>query len=87
MSLLRRWVLAFVAPKPLVGALYLPRYLRDWLAFRTAAPAASRPRLRDSYPCLSDWSPSTPFEIASAFIPVISWMLTILRRPSPRRAT
>ena len=62
MSLLRRWVLAFVAPRPLVGAVYLPRYLRDWFGFRTAAPAASRPRLRDSYPCLADWSPSTPFD-------------------------
>ena len=62
MSLLRRWVLAFVAPKPLVGALHLPRYLRDWLDFRRTAPPAARPRLRDSYPCLTDWSPSTPFD-------------------------
>lgn len=58
----RNWVLAFIAPKPVVGALYLPRYLRDWLRFRAAAPAASRPRLRDSYPCLTDRSPSTPFD-------------------------
>lgn len=60
MSLVKRWVLAFVAPKPLVGALQLPRYFRDWRRFRRAAPGTAR--IADSYPCLLDWSPSTPFD-------------------------
>ena len=62
MSLLKRWVLAFVAPRPLVGVLHLRRYLRDLLAYRKAAPAGLRPKLLDSYPCLTDWTPSTPFD-------------------------
>ena len=62
MSFLKRWVLAFVAPKPLVGALYLFRYFRDFLRFRALAAGTQRPRLADSYPCLVDWVPSTPFD-------------------------
>ena len=62
MSLLKRWVLAFVAPKPLVGALHLPRYMRDLLRFRAMAPRVARPAFADTYPCLTDWTPSTPFD-------------------------
>ncbi len=60
-SLLRNWVLAFVAPRPLVGALYLPRYLRHWRAFSSKA-RDDRPRVADSYPCLGDWTSTTPFD-------------------------
>ena len=60
MSLVKRWVLGFVAPKPLVGALHLPRYFRDWRRFRKAAPGTAG--IADSYPCLLDWSPATPFD-------------------------
>ncbi len=62
MSLLKRWVLAFVAPKPLVGVLYLPRFARDFMRFRARTGGAARPRVSDTYPCLVDWVPSTPFD-------------------------
>ena len=60
--LLKRWVLAFVAPRPLVGMLYLFRYLRDWRSFSFAAPIADRPEWKESYPCLTDWVAATPFD-------------------------
>lgn len=60
-SLLRNWVLAFVAPRPLVGVLHLPRYLRDWRRYSRRAGERS-PRFADSYPCLTDWVGETPFD-------------------------
>ena len=59
--LLRQWILAFVAPVPLLGVRYLPRYLRDWIRF-SGLPGAPRLAFGDSYPCLIDWVPSTPFD-------------------------
>src|SRR4051812_43996008 len=60
-SLLRNWVLAFLTPRPLVGALYLPRYLSHWRAYsRRAGKRAAR--FADSYPCLGDWTSATPFD-------------------------
>lgn len=61
MQLVRNWVLAFVTPRPLVGALYLPRYFRDWRRY-SALARTEMPRWKDSYPCLTDWTPSTPFD-------------------------
>ncbi|MFN0161657.1 MAG: DUF268 domain-containing protein [Burkholderiales bacterium] len=60
--LLRNWVLAFVAPRPLVGILHLPRYLRDWWRYRNLSEGTPRSTFADSYPCLVDWTPSTPFD-------------------------
>ena len=59
--LLRNWVMAFLAPRPLVGLFYLPRYLRHWREYtsRAAGPAL---RFADSYPCLGDWTSHTPFD-------------------------
>jgi SAM-dependent methyltransferase len=59
--LLRNWVMAFLAPRPLVGLFYLPRYFRHWREYarRVQGPA---PRFADSYPCLGDWTAHTPFD-------------------------
>ncbi|MBL8377379.1 MAG: DUF268 domain-containing protein [Burkholderiales bacterium] len=59
---LKRWVLAFIVPRPVVGVLYLPRFLRDWRRFRAIVPPKQRPAWRDLYPCLGDWTPATPFD-------------------------
>ncbi|HTP62359.1 MAG TPA: DUF268 domain-containing protein [Burkholderiales bacterium] len=59
--LLRNWIQAFLSPRPLVGALYLPRYVRHWLEYsRLAGPGSLR--LADSHPCLGDWTSETPFD-------------------------
>jgi SAM-dependent methyltransferase len=60
-QLLRNWVLAFAGHRPLIGIRYLPRYIRDWIAFARASPRGTV-RLRDSYPCLTDWVSATPFD-------------------------
>lgn len=60
-NLCKRWALAFIAPRPLIGIFYLPRYLRHWLRYRQKA-VGDLPRLMDSYPCLTDWTPFTPFD-------------------------
>ena len=61
-QILKRWVLAFLVPRPLIGMLYLPRYFRHWRRFAAAAPPVYQPSLTESYPCLTDWVPSTPFD-------------------------
>lgn len=59
--LLRNWVMAFLAPRPLVGLLYLPRYFRHWREFARRAQGPA-PRFADSWPCLGDWTAQTPFD-------------------------
>ena len=59
--LLRNWVMAFLAPRPLVGLLYLPRYLRHWREYAKRS-LESPLRLIDSYPCLGDWTRTTPLD-------------------------
>lgn len=58
---LRAWVLAFLAPRPLVGVFHLPRYLRQYLQYRRSSNEEIV-RFRDTYPCLLDSSVSTPFD-------------------------
>ena len=60
--LFKRWALAFIAPRPLIGLIYLRRYLGDWFRFSAMAPAESRLRWTESYPCLTDWVPATLFD-------------------------
>lgn len=59
--LLKRWALAFVTPRPLVGVFYLLRYFGDWRRF-SRSPGATRLAFADAYPCLTDWVPATPFD-------------------------
>lgn len=60
--LLKRWVLAFLTPRPLIGVFFLGRYFRDWLRYSKMLPPEERPKLKDSFPCLTDSVPSTPFD-------------------------
>lgn len=62
MNFIQRWVLAFIAPRPLVGVLHISRFVRDMLQFRARTVGAARPRLVETYPCLVDWVASTPFD-------------------------
>jgi len=58
--MLKRWLLALLTPVPLLGLLGLPRYMVQWYSLRSTRRA--RLPLRDSYPCLTDWVHSTPFD-------------------------
>ena len=57
----RRWIGAVLAWRRVVSLRYLPRYVADWLAFRRQAGSWSV-KAADSYPCLADRLPATPFD-------------------------
>jgi SAM-dependent methyltransferase len=57
----KRWIGAVLDWRRLVALRYLPRYVADWSAFRAQAPGWSM-TLADSYPCLADRLPVTPFD-------------------------
>jgi len=59
--LARNWALAFMHPRPLVGALYLPRFFSHCLRY-ARLPGAQRLRPVDFQPCLGDWTTNTPFD-------------------------
>jgi Caenorhabditis protein of unknown function, DUF268 len=61
MEFAQRWVGAVVDWRRLVSLRFLPRYVADWLAFRRQH--GSWPvKVADSYPCLADRLPATPFD-------------------------
>ena len=43
-QLLKRWVLAFLVPRPLIGILYLPRYFSHWRRYSALAKSAQLPQ-------------------------------------------
>lgn len=59
--LMRNWMMALLQPRPLIGLLQLPRYLRHWIKYARLAPEI-KIRLMDMQPCLGDWSTHTPFD-------------------------
>ncbi len=59
--LFRNWGLAFLYPRPLIGVLYLPRFLRHWFLY-TRRASAQKMVFADSQPCLDDWRTHTPFD-------------------------
>ena len=81
MKLLKRWVLAFLVPKPLIGVFYLPRYWRDWRRYKAAAAPGAGPVLGDMYPCLTDWTASTPFD--PHYFYQGAWLARQLRAANP----
>lgn len=54
------WARSFLFPVPLLGLKGLFRYYRDWRRFNKCYPRQLS--LADSYPCLTDWTSSTPFD-------------------------
>jgi SAM-dependent methyltransferase len=60
-SLARNFVIALLYPRPIVGLLYLPRFIRHWIRYARTA-GAQKIRVLDLHPCLGDWSAHTPFD-------------------------
>lgn len=58
---LRNWVMAFIYPVPLLGILYLPRFLRDLVRYRSLEKN-KKIRFSDLYPCLLDSTINTSFD-------------------------
>lgn len=61
MNTIKNWALALLKPIPLLGLIYLPRYVKHWVGYSRLN--RDQPlRLDDSYPCLTDWVAHTPFD-------------------------
>lgn len=58
------WIKAFVYPRPLIGFLYLPRFLKYWIAYakQSRIHNTTPVTLVDIQPCLGDWTSHTPFD-------------------------
>lgn len=57
----KRWLGAVLDWRRMVSLRYLPRYVADWIAFRRQRGSWSV-EAADSYPCLADRLPTTPFD-------------------------
>lgn len=55
------WIKAFLYPKPLVGLLYFPRFLRHLIKY-VISNGSQKIDFLDLQPCLGDWTTHTPFD-------------------------
>ena len=55
-----RWLLIFADPRKLLTWPYLLRYIKHWWKYQ--AKSGNKLGVADSYPCLTDWISSTPFD-------------------------
>jgi SAM-dependent methyltransferase len=60
-ELVRSWVLPFVDPRQIASLVYLPRFFGELSHYRRLANG-QQVRLGDTYPCLADRMPRTPFD-------------------------
>jgi SAM-dependent methyltransferase len=77
---LARWLLTFIDVKRLRSIIYLPRYLSHWNQYSHLT--GRRLLLAESYPCLSDWVDSTPFD--SHYIFQSAWLSRELSANQPK---
>lgn len=55
-----RWLLLFADPRKIHSWVYLLRYIKHWRQYQSVSK--HKLSLIDSYPCLTDWVSSTPFD-------------------------
>jgi len=60
LTLARHWLLAFLSPRPFVGFLYFPRFVKHYRKFKRLSRGTLA--FRDTYPCMGDWMKYTPFD-------------------------
>lgn len=58
---MRNWARGLLSRHPLAGLIFLPRYLREWRMYVKQAKNGEA-RFEDTYPCLADRLPHTPFD-------------------------
>ena len=58
--MLARWIFVFFDPRKILSWKYVVRYISHWRRF--SAMSGEPLQLADSYPCLSDWVSSTPYD-------------------------
>lgn len=57
---LKRWVLSIFDVKRVIGIIYIPRYIKNYITYKSLV--GSDLRLKNTYPCLTDWIEKTPFD-------------------------
>lgn len=77
---MRNWGLALTRSQPLPALFYLIRYFSDWRKFRRMNPD-EKPRLADTYPCLTDWVRHTPVD--PHYFYQAAWLARRLRQETP----
>ena len=60
-ALARNLLMALLQPRPIVGLLYLPRFIAHWIQYARTA-GAQKVSVLDLQPCLGDWGTYTPFD-------------------------
>lgn len=55
-----RWLMALIDPRKLISWVFLPRYLKHWNQYQVLS--GKKLFVNDSYPCLTDWISSTPYD-------------------------
>lgn len=55
-----RWLMIFADPRKILTWPYIMRYIKHWSQFQ--AKSGDKLSALDSYPCLTDWVSSTPFD-------------------------
>ena len=59
--LLRNWIGLLVDPRRILALVNFKRYVSDWKKY-SSLPDCEKLQLKDSFPCLADWTPYTPFD-------------------------
>ena len=60
-QLINRWVRAFLLPVPMLGLVFLPKYLMQYIRFRRLDDS-QKVSIKEMYPCLLDRVHNTPFD-------------------------
>ena len=78
---LKNWANLIGDPRKIVSLQYIPRYVGNWLRYRRLADSEPL-SLKDSFPCLSDWTPYTPFD--PHYFYQAAWLARRLAALSPK---
>ncbi len=60
-SFLKNWGSAIFDYRKILGLAYFPRYVSHYMRYRSLV-GGEKIKIEDSFPCLSDWIPYTPFD-------------------------
>lgn len=80
--MLRHWLMAFLHPRPLIGLIYLPRFIAHYFRYSRAAMGVA-PKFANMQPCLGDWTTHTPFD--AHYFYQGAWLARRLGNQSPAK--
>lgn len=78
---LKRWILSIIDLKRAVGIIYIPRYVKNYIAYNSLSK--ENLSLNNTYPCLTDWIEKTPFD--AHYFYQAAWLSRQLKKQLPKR--